>query len=240
MQILKKILNIVVDILIIILLAISVLVAALALASKANGIPSVLGYAPLSVQSDSMVPEFEQGDLIISRVVEDEYTILEVGDIITFAMDVDGYTVYNTHRIVEVQQADGFTYYITKGDNNDVPDEEPVLSYSVAAVYNTGICLEGWGTIYDFITGQLGFFLVILLPLIIFFLYEVFRVIRNLIAYNKEKAYEAALESAESAKSSGLSDEEMKLAVERYLAQQAEEKAKGEQTDNSNDKDAEE
>lgn len=238
MQILKKILNIVVDILIIILLFISVLVAALALASKANGIPSVLGYAPLSVQSDSMVPEFEQGDLIISKVV-DSNTTFEVGDVITFPMTINGEDVYNTHRIVEVNETDGYTFFTTKGDNNPVADEEPVIKSLVAAKY-TGTRFEGAGTVYDFLTGQFGFFLVILLPLIIFFLYEVFRVIRNLIEYNKEKAYEAALESAESAKSSGLSDEEMKLAVEKYLAQQAEEKAKGEQTDNSNDKDTEE
>lgn len=234
MQILKKILNIIVDVLIIILLFVSVLVAALALASKANGIPSVLGYVPLSVQSDSMVPEFEKGDLIISKVV-DQYATLEVGDVITFAMTLDGNEVYNTHRIVEVQNANGFTYYTTKGDNNDIPDEEPVLSYSVAAKY-IDIRFEGVGEIYDFLTGQFGFFLVILLPLIIFFLYEIFRVIKNFIEYNKEKAYQAALEAAEAAKSSGLSDEEMRLAVERYLAQQAEQENPGE-LDN---KDAEE
>ena len=52
MQILKKIINAIINILIVLLLAVSVLVAALALASKADGIPSVLGYVPLSVQSD--------------------------------------------------------------------------------------------------------------------------------------------------------------------------------------------
>ncbi|MGN1113040.1 MAG: signal peptidase I, partial [Acutalibacteraceae bacterium] len=83
MQIIKKIINIIIDILIVLLLAVSVLVAALALASKASGVPSVLGYVPLSVQSDSMKPEFEKGDMIISKAVDDPAAI-EKGDIITY------------------------------------------------------------------------------------------------------------------------------------------------------------
>ena len=123
MQILKKILNAIINILIVLLLAISVLVAALALASKSGGVPSVLGYVPLSVQSDSMIPEFEKGDLIISKAVDDS-TALEKGDIITYQTTIEGEKVLNTHRIVDVTETDGFVFYTTKGDNNDIEDAE--------------------------------------------------------------------------------------------------------------------
>lgn len=223
MQILKKILNIIVDILIVSLLAISVLVAALALASKAGGVPSVLGYVPLSVQSDSMIPEFEKGDLIISKAVDDS-TALEKGDVITFKANIEGEDALNTHRITEVTVTDGYEFYTTKGDNNDIEDSEPVARISVAAKWD-GIKLEGWGEAYDFLTSQFGFFLVILLPLIIFFIYEIIRFIKNLIDYNKEKALEEAMQKSEIAATSGLSEDEMKAAVAQYLAKQAQENA---------------
>lgn len=223
MQILKKILNIIVDILIVSLLAISVLVAALALASKAGGVPSVLGYVPLSVQSDSMIPEFEKGDLIISKAVDDS-TALEKGDVITFKANIEGEDVLNTHRIVDITETDGFVFYTTKGDNNEIEDAEPVARVSVAAKWD-GIKLEGWGEAYDFLTSQFGFFLVILLPLIIFFIYEIIRFVKNLISYNKEKALEEAMQNTEIAAASGLSEDEMKAAVAQYLAKQAQENA---------------
>ncbi len=219
MQILKKILNVIINILIVLLLAVSVLVAALALASKAGGVPSVLGYVPLSVQSDSMIPEFEKGDLIISKAVDDS-TALEKGDVITFKTIIEGVDALNTHRIVDISETDGVEFYTTKGDNNDIEDTEPVVRTAVAAKWD-GIRFEGWGEAYDFLTSQFGFFLVILLPLIIFFLYEIIRFIKNLIAYNKEKALEEAMQNSEIAAASGLSEDEMKAAVEQYLAKQA-------------------
>lgn len=219
MQIFKKIFNVIIDILIVLLLAISVLVAALALASKAEGVPSVLGYVPLSVQSDSMVPEFEKGDLIISKAVDDS-TALEKGDVITFKTIIEGVDALNTHRIVDISETDGVEFYTTKGDNNDIEDTEPVARTAVAAKWD-GIRLAGFGSAYDFLTSQSGFFLVILLPLIIFFLYEIIRFIKNLIEYNKEKALEEAMQNSEIAVASGLSEDEMKAAVEQYLAKQA-------------------
>ncbi len=235
MQILKKTLNIIIDVLIIVMLVFSAVVAGLAIASRSDGVPNLFGYAPLSVQSDSMVPTFESGDLIITKVVSDGETF-DVGDVISFPATVDGVDVINTHRIVKVENLDNTVLYFTKGDNNAADDEDPVLSTSVLAAYS-GTCFKGLGTVYDFLTGQLGFFLVILLPLIIFFIYEVIRVVRNLIAYNREKAYDEAVK----ANSGGLSEEEMKLAVENYLSQQKEnESASSEKTDDSNSNDTEE
>lgn len=244
MQMFKKIINIIVDTLIVIMLIVSVIVAGLAITSRNDGVPNLFGYAPLSVQTDSMVPTFESGDLIISNVINSDTTI-NVDDVITYTTKIQGETVLNTHRVIEIQESNGFNFYITKGDNNPIPDEEPVPEIDVYAVYNTGVCLKGFGTIYDFLTSQTGFFFVILLPLIIFFIYEVIRVIRNLIAYNKEKAYNEAMANASN--NSGLSEDEMKLAVEKYLAEQAkqtdnneEQSASSDETDNANTNNTEE
>lgn len=242
MHILKKLLNLIIDILIIVMLIVSALVAGLAIASKNDGIPNVLGYAPLSVQSDSMVPAFESGDLIISSIVNDD-TEINKDDVITFVQSINGTDRLNTHRVIEIQESDGFTFYVTKGDNNPDPDPDLIAKQDVLAKY-TGVVLGGFGAFYDFLTSQTGFFIVILLPLIIFFIYEVIRVIRNLIAYNKEKAYNEAMANASN--NSGLSEEEMKLAVEKYLAEQAkqednqEQSASTDETDNANTNNTEE
>ena len=71
MKILRKVFNIVINVLIVFVLIISVLVAALALTSKDSGISHILGYAPISVQSNSMVPTFAKGDLIISKMIDE-------------------------------------------------------------------------------------------------------------------------------------------------------------------------
>ncbi len=233
MQILKKTINIIIDILIIIMLIVSALVAGLAIASKSDGVPNLFGYAPISVQSDSMVPTFESGDLIISKVV-DENTELKVNDVITFPTKINGEDALNTHRIIDIQTTDGFVFYTTKGDNNEIADNDLVPGLDVLAVY-TGTNFKGVGAFYDFITSQFGFFLVILLPLIIFFLYELFRVIRNLIEYNKEKAYNEAIKTANAVQNIGLSDEEMKIAVEKYLEQQAKQEERSVSVDDNTD-----
>ena len=221
MQKFKKVVNIIIDVLIVIMLIISATVAAMSLASKNDGISNLFGYAPLSVQSDSMEPTFEQGDLIISKVVY-ENTVINEGDIITFNEDVGGAQFVNTHRVIKVDESGGIAFYTTRGDNAPKDSTETVPKIDVLAVY-TGTNLKGVGNVYDFLTSQLGFFLVILLPLILFFIYEVLRVIRNLMEYNREKAFNEAVETA-SANNSGLSEEELKIAVEKYLAQQAKEK----------------
>lgn len=224
MKIAGKILNVIVDILIVLLLLISAAVAIIAVSSKSAPVPNLFGYAPLSVQTDSMSPEFDPGDLIISQVT-DENTEYAAGDVITFAEQVNGTDIYNSHRIVDIKETEGVTLYYTKGDNSPAADENPVISANIVAKYS-GICIKGMGAVYDFLNSQLGFFLVILLPLILFFLYEVFRVIRNLIDYNKEKALTEAAQAAASvsAESSGLTEEELKEALQNYLDKQKNEK----------------
>ena len=59
--------------------------------------------------------------------------------------------------------------------------------------------------------------LVILLPMILFFVYEAVRVIMNIIAYNKEKAAE---EAAEMVAHADLTEEQKQRAIAEYLAQQ--------------------
>lgn len=214
---LNRIINIVIDIIVVCILIVSILIVALSLTSKSSGVPNIFGVAPLSVQSNSMEDTFSKGDLIFSEVTNDIGIKYEEGDIVTFPIEIDGESVLNTHRIVEVIEDDSITYYRTQGDNKDtnpVPDEDLQTSMTIVAKY-TGSKISGLGEILSFIRTQLGFFLCILLPMIIFFIYEAIRVVMNILAYNKEKAVE---EAKAVVSNSELTEEQKKKAIEEYLA----------------------
>lgn len=216
-QKLSKILHITVDVLVILVLIVSVLIATLSLTSKSSGVPNIFGIAPLSVQSDSMSGTLETGDLIFCKVTNDPSFEYQKDDIVTFPIEINGVEVLNTHRVAEVIKDDNNTYYQTQGDNKDTnptADERLQTSSTIVAQY-TGVKIGGLGTVLSFLRTQLGFFLCVLLPMIIFFLYEAVRVVLNVIAYNKEKALEEARASVAGAE---LTEEQKKKAIEEYLA----------------------
>lgn len=215
-KVLKRIVNILVDILVVLILMVSIIVVMLSLTSKSSGVPNIFGIAPLSVQTESMEDTINPGDLIFCSLtdIEDEF---QKEDIVTFPIELNGEQVLNTHRIVEVVEDNNIIYYRTQGDNeetNPEPDKDLQTASTIVAKY-TGTKIPGLGNVLSFIRTQLGFFLCILLPMIIFFIYEAVRVVMNLMAYSKEKAVE---EAQAVVNNSELTEEQKKQAIEEYLA----------------------
>lgn len=224
-----KFLNILVDVLVVCVLIISVLVLTMVLTAQGDGeVPSVFGKAPISVLTNSMhgdaPDDFDQGDLIICDVVDKNAKVdYEKGDIITFKQDINGDEIpdYVTHRIYKINK-DGS--YQTKGDNNPTYDQNPdattvfkdITKTDILAKYN-GTKIGGLGGVMSYLQTPLGFFLCILLPMIIFFLYQAVRVVLNLMAYNKEKAMAKAQEAIANA---DLTEEQKQKAIAEYLAAQ--------------------
>ena len=226
-KVVKRIVNIIIDIIVVLILAVSILIVTLSLTSKSSGVPNVFGVAPLSVLSSSMEDTINTGDMILCEVTNDPSYEYEKGDIVTFPITVNGESVLNTHRIVEVVKDENITYYRTQGDNrktNPEPDKDLQTSSTIVAKY-TGTRIGGVGNFFSFIRTQLGFFLCVLLPMIIFFVYEAVRVILNLLAYNKEKTLEEAKLAVDSAE---LTEEQKKRAIEEYLASVGENQDKAE------------
>lgn len=219
-KVVKKIFNVLIDVVIIAVLLVSIVVVVMSVTSESTGVPNVFGFIPLSVQSNSMSPTFEEGDLIISKAPKDEHAEIKVDDIVTFPIEINGVSTLNTHRVIEVVKDSGVTYYKTQGDNkntNPEPDGELQTDATVRAVW-TGNKIPFLGGVLSFLRTQLGFFLCVLLPMIIFFVYETIRVILNVLAYNKEKAKLAAEEAVAN---SELTEEQKQRAIEEYLSKQA-------------------
>lgn len=224
-----KVLNIIVDILVVCVLIISVLVLTIVLTAQGEGkVPSVFGKAPISVLTDSMhgdaPDDFDKGDLLLCDVLDkNAKDNLKKGDVITFQEDVNGdeKLEYVTHRIYK-ENKDGT--FQTKGDNNTTYDQDPkgttvfdnIAKDDVLAKY-TGSKIGGLGGIMQYLQTPLGFFLCILLPMIIFFLYQAVRVVLNLMAYNKEKVM---LKAQEAIANADLTEEQKQKAIEEYLAAQ--------------------
>ena len=221
----KKILKIVLNVFIWIFVVFSVFMTILALAAQSNadGVPSIGGKCFLTVASDSMSPTFERGDLIFGEMLTaEEKRNLNVGDVITFYADLDGNgsTELNSHRIVAINYNAAGTVesYVTKGDNeqtNMVADKTPVAWQFVIAKWNEEAKIANLGGFLSFLQTPKGFLITIVLPLIIFFLYELYVFIKALLTLKKKKAEEAPKLTAEE-------EEEIKRkAIEEYLKQQA-------------------
>ena len=92
----KKALKIVFNVIAWVVLIFALLITILVFSSdKNNGTASLLGYVPLTVESDSMKPTFKKGDLIISKEIDD-INSLKQGDVITFWTLITGTKVKNT------------------------------------------------------------------------------------------------------------------------------------------------
>ena len=220
-KVVKKTINVIVDVVVILILIISILVVFLSITSKSAGVPNIFGVAPLNVISPSMRDTLNEGDLIFAKVTNDASYEYEVGDIVSFHQTINGEDQINTHRIVEVIDSNGQKFYKTQGDNkvtNPNPDDQMQTSSSIVAKY-TGTKIPVIGGVLGFIRTQPGIFLCILLPMILFFVYEAIRVIMNIMAYNREKAAEQA---AEQVANSELTEEQKQRAIAEYLAQQKE------------------
>ena len=210
-KIVMTIFNTFINVLIVLVLVVSLVVATLALTSKANnGVPSILGYSFHTIQTKSMEggnPQYEGGsydvgDLVIGKTTGgNPNEVYEVGDIVVYTTGDDDIAMV-VHRIIEVEDVGGGVLaYTTKGDNNDIPDSLAHTADQIVAVtydHNFhGSVIKGVGKVLDFIrTGQ-GFFFVVLLPMIIFFLYEIVRVVLNAVNYRNAKTMEEIENSKE-------------------------------------------
>lgn len=227
MKVLKTIVNTIINILIVLVLIVSVLIAVMALSSKSSGISTVFGYTIQTIQSDSMKgtsPDgyeggnFEHGDLIIGKATGfSADATYKSGDIVTFSSeDSTGQPMLIVHRIVDsTVSQDGVISYQTWGDNREIsqaPDQQSeedfISADEIAAVfYNEdyhGTVIKGLGNVLDFVQSQLGFFLVVLLPMIIFFLYELIRVVLNATHYKKAKTDDEKQQAVDAAVAAAL------------------------------------
>lgn len=129
-----------------------------------------------TIVSPSMTPVINVYDIVVNVRTESPKDI-QVGDIITYkssAPNAEGMTI--THRVTEVSQLPDGTYeYMTQGDNNSEPD-------SLYVTYDTVIGKEVLiipylGRLQFLIANQKGWLFLLLIPVSIYLLREVIKLI---------------------------------------------------------------
>ncbi len=212
----KKTVNIIINVIIWVIVVFSTLVTILAFAAQGSedGIPELFGKSLLTIESYSMEDTFMYGDLVLmTKLDASGKEGLEKGDIITYRLpEAVGQLPagsLNTHRI------DHFTddgKIKTKGDNNNSVDSYEITRNDVIGICRPEDRIPGVGAAISFLCSSLGFFLCVVLPLVIFFIYELYTFI-SLIVSEKAKKAPVSKETEEEIK---------RRAIEEYLKQQSE------------------
>ena len=225
---------------VILIFAVTLTVVVITSARSDDRVPNAFGYALMNVETDSMESEngFFVGDMIVVRMLDqEEANHLKVGDVITFRRQhISGETYLETHRIVaHTFEADvnykgheheihdgvwvhgGVAYYVTRGDNTqgydykfDTGDLEFPCYTNIVGIW-TGARIPKLGAALKFMRSQTGFMVCVVIPVALFFIYELYVFIMTLTRKQKEKAI------------AEVADKEAELkaaAVAEFLAQQ--------------------
>ena len=173
---------------------------------------------PLVVKSDSMAPTFETGDLIVIKKCDPQ--TLKEGDIICFHTIINNEYALNTHRIKSIEEVGDARSYTTIGDNNNgIADQHVISDGDIVGKYVTSI--PKIGKVMDFLSGSTGFLIVIVIPMLLFFIYQVYHLITISINLKKAIAVETAKEQ-ESANMQAAKDAEAALAEAKRMREEAE------------------
>lgn len=221
MKTLKRIGTIVISVILWAIILLAALYAFTTMATKDDqSVSRILGYTPMTVESDSMKPTFCKGDLIFIKKCDTSK--LKEGDIITFHTIIDNQYALNTHRIQKIDEVNGVRSYTTIGDNNNgVADQHVISDGDIVGKYVGHI--SNLGKVMSFLSSSMGFLIVIVLPMLLFFIYQVYNLI--MISIRLKKAI--AVENAEELAKAGLNKADVEQAAkDKDEAQAALEDAK--------------
>jgi signal peptidase I len=154
----------------------------------AGGEPELFGYQIKTVLSGSMEPGIQTGSIIAVKPGGD-LTRFKEGDVITFK---EKENILITHRVLEVVKNGEHVMYKTKGDNNDAPDLEPVLSENVVAEYK-GFTIPFIGYFMNFMNSKNGA-LMFIIPGILLIFYSGFTIWKAISAIDISSKKEDTIE----------------------------------------------
>lgn len=128
----------------------ALLIATLLIAFFVVALPTLAGGQALTVLTNSMSPSMPPGTLVIVRPTP--FDEIAPGDVITYQIR-SGHPELVTHRVQQrLVASDGTVSFITRGDNNNTADAEPVHEVQVRGTAWYAVPLLGW--VNNALTGQ--------------------------------------------------------------------------------------
>lgn len=174
----------------------------------------ILGYQVYTVLTGSMEPEYNVGDLIYVKKVD--VNTIKVNDPITFILN-ENLTVA-THRVIKID-AENQRFY-TKGDANEIADNDPVHFNNVLGVPQFAIPKLGY--VSDFIQNPPGTYITVGIGALLIaavFLPDLLK---------RKKDGEDEQEAAAEAQATAEENERLKAELESLRAEMAEKASDGE------------
>ena len=132
-----------------------------------NKYVNFFNYTFFEVASDSMAPVITTNDLIIVKLTKE----VEVGNNIFFYEVTNGVPSINLGEVTEVVTISDVESTYTINNNHDISSENFIGKTSTATTY------RNLGTILNILESRIGFLVLIVLPTLLLFLYEIYRVI---------------------------------------------------------------
>ena len=181
---------------------------------NADSYPNIFGRGMLAVVTDSMDGDledsFQAGDLIVVKTFKEKnFNDLEIGDVVTYYDEDanDGKGGLNSHRIVHViYDKDGnLDTVVVQGDQSRLPNHyncvyDPTKPQQAQTLIKDGVVdfltasdilgvmikvKEGAGS--TLLSVQKNWFIIFVVPVLIFLLVEVFIVVKNIMDLKNEK-----------------------------------------------------
>jgi signal peptidase len=157
-------------------------------------VPSIGGYLPLIVLTDSMYPNIQSGDLIICHTL-DAQSVKE-GDAIAFYDPAGNGSSIVTHRVISITEQDGELAFETKGDYNNTADAALVPAGNLVGIYKTRI--PGAGNVAMFMQTTAGLITCVVVPVVLLIGYDMMR--RHVYERKAEEDTQALLRELEELK----------------------------------------
>lgn len=134
-------------------------------------VPSIGGYLPLIVLTDSMYPQIQSGDLIFCHTEKPEN--IKEGDVIAFFDPAGNGTSVVTHSVAKITEKDGQTAWITRGIANNADDSMPVPADKLVGIYRGRI--PGLGNVVMFMQSTAGLILCVICPILLLVGWDILR-----------------------------------------------------------------
>ena len=163
-----------------------------------------MGFSVLRVLTGSMKPEIPEDSMLL--VQKADAASLQVGDVISFfSPDPSLNGALNTHRIVDIAEADGSLQFTTKGDANLIEDQYPVdESRVVGKVIFVSTRL---GKLLRLISNPLVFGLAVLVPLVLILVGNLVSALKSAARLAKEEEEAAVRQALEELKAKQNAEE---------------------------------
>lgn len=179
----NKVVKIIVNVLVCIVIILATCITLITISSQKNGYFRIFKSIPLTMKDSSMEPTIKKGSLIITK--EYKNNDIKEGDVISYrSIDKNNTLEIKTGRVKTIITVNEQTTYITEFDNKEYTDSEQVNSKNVISIWN-GKKVSTLGSIIDFLNTKVGFFICIIVPLALLFIYQLYKFIMLVIDYRK-------------------------------------------------------